>query len=144
MPAVSNKSWLFVPPDLIFGEAPEDARNASGKPDLTYNAKLFAYNLLVPPVWKSIWLSVNVIFVSASPLCWISCATLIDAGVFTASIIPLNVVIPATLTLSKFVWPSTSKSLTILTPAELVSKCLVPEWYNSTESIPPCTPAIQL
>ena len=97
VPAVSNKSWLFVPPDLIFGEAPEDARNASGKPDLTYNAKLFAYNLLVPPVWKSIWLSVNVIFVSASPLCWISCATLIDAGVFTASIIPLNVVIPATV-----------------------------------------------
>ena len=52
----------------------------------------------------------NEIFVSASPLCWISCATLIDAGVFTASIIPLNVEIPETLTLSKFVWPSTSKS----------------------------------
>ena len=45
----------------------------------------------------------KVIFVSASPLCWISCATLIDAGVFVASKIPENVDIPAILTLSKFV-----------------------------------------
>ena len=45
----------------------------------------------------------NFILVSASPLCWISCATLIDAGVFVASKIPENVEIPATLTLSKFV-----------------------------------------
>jgi len=36
------------------GVAPEDARNASGRPDFMYNAELAAYILLLPPVCKSI------------------------------------------------------------------------------------------
>ena len=43
-----------------------------------------------------------------------------------------KVVTPAILTLSKFVWPSTSKSWGMLTPTELVSKRLILLWYNST------------
>ena len=47
-------------------------------------------------------------------------------------IVSENVVTPVTFTLSKFVWPSTSKSWGMLTPTELVSKRFVPLWYNST------------
>ena len=35
VPAVSNKSWLFVPPDFMFGVGPEVERNASGWPAWT-------------------------------------------------------------------------------------------------------------
>ena len=74
-------------------------------------------NLVLPAVSNEIVLSAGKdILVSASPLCWISCATLIDAGVFIASTIPLNVETPAMLTLSKFVCPSTSKSPFISAP----------------------------
>ena len=52
---------------------------------------------------------------------------------FTASIIPLNVEIPETLKLSKFVWPSTSKSFAILTTPLIV---LIPE------TLPPPPPPV--
>ena len=38
VPVVNNKSWWFVPPDFMFGVAPDNERNASGKPDRTYIA----------------------------------------------------------------------------------------------------------
>ena len=67
-----------------------------------------------------------------------------------AVIAPVNVDTPATLKLSKFVWPSTSKSITVAIPEMLtLSRLVCPSTSNSTKSPFPTnvvavtTPAIE-